>query len=182
MRLLFDIIIPFIIKNIGIIISILAFILSIFNFIYIIVTNKRKLKFNIESYSYGNVDGKKFYFFNVVFSNKSRQPIAVNEIDLSYNKKIYTFIKSKRLLLDGQTTRNKQIIRTKEIYSAKFPINIPGLSSEQFFIVIYGPDKIDNEKVEFILKTNRGKIKKKFKKINNLCIESETFFKDLRNY
>ena len=87
MRLLFDIIIPFIIKNIGIIISILAFILSIFNFIYIIVTNKRKLKFNIESYSYGNVDGKKFYFFNVVFSNKSRQPIAVNEIDLSYNKK-----------------------------------------------------------------------------------------------
>ena len=52
MRLLFDIIIPFIIKNIGIIISILAFILSIFNFIYIIVTNKRKLKFNIESYSY----------------------------------------------------------------------------------------------------------------------------------
>ena len=38
MRLIFDTIIPFIINNIGIIISILAFILSIFNFIYLIVT------------------------------------------------------------------------------------------------------------------------------------------------
>lgn len=182
MKLIFDTIIPFIINNIGIIISILAFILSIFNFIYLIVTNKKNLKFNIENYSYGNVDGKKFYFFNVVFSNNSRQPISVNEIDLLHNNETYTFIKSKRLLLDGQTTRNKQIIRTKEVYSAKFPINIPGLTSEQYFIVIYGPDKIDNKKLKIILKTNRGKIRRKFKKINSIYIDSQTFFKDLKNY
>ena len=87
MRLIFDTIIPFIINNIGIIISILAFILSIFNFIYLIVTNKKNLKFNIENYSYGNVDGKRFYFFNIVFSNNSRQPISVNQIDLLHNNK-----------------------------------------------------------------------------------------------
>lgn len=182
MKLIFDTVIPFIINNIGIIISILAFTLSVFNFIYLIVTNKKNLKFNIENYSYGNVDGRRFYFFNVVFSNKSRQPISVNEIEFIHDNKIYTFIKSKRLLLDGQTTRNKQIIRTKEVYSAKFPINIPGLTSEQYFIVIYGPDKIDNKKVRFVLKTNRGKIRKKLKKINSIYIDSQNFFKDLKNY
>lgn len=182
MKLIFDTIIPFIINNIGIIISILALILSVFNFIYLITTNMKKLKLKVENYSYCNVDGKKFYFFNVMFSNNSRLPIAINEIDLLQNKKVYHFIKSKRLLLDGQTTRNKQIIRTKKVYSAKFPININGLCSEQYFIVMYGPDNIDNSNLKIILRTNRGKIKMKFKNFNNLNIDLQTFFKDLKNY
>ena len=37
MKLIFDTVIPFIINNIGIIISILAFTLSVFNFIYLIL-------------------------------------------------------------------------------------------------------------------------------------------------
>ncbi len=99
-QLFFDII-NFIINNIGIIISMSAFVLSIINFIYIIITNKKRLTFKVDNYTYGNVDGKKFYFFNVEFCNCSRLPIAINEIDFKQNKEIYHVIKSKRLLMEG---------------------------------------------------------------------------------
>ena len=84
--------------------------------------------------------------------------------------------------MEKQTTRNKQIIRTNEVYSVKFPININGLSSEQYFIVLYGPDNIGKSCLNFILKTNRGKIKIKFNNFSDLYIDSKIFFKNLRNY
>ena len=46
----------------------------------------------------------------------------------------------------------------------------------------YMSDNIDNSNLKIILRTNRGKIKMKFKNFNNLNIDSQTFFKDLKNY
>ena len=38
--------------------------------------------------------------------------------------------------------RNNEIINHQEIHSAKFPINIASLSSEQKFVVMYGPENL----------------------------------------
>lgn len=101
--------------------------------------NKRD---NKEMGSEINVNKKHFYMFNVEFVNKSRLPISVNEITIIENENKYKIIKSPRLLAEKDTKRNKEIIRHQEVHSAKFPINIIGLSFNQEFLVMYGPEKI----------------------------------------
>ena len=177
-----QIILDFIIKNIEIMISIAALILSVFNFSYLLFSNNRRLVLEIENFSSGKVDNKDFYFFNIIITNKSRLPISINELGLKNDSNVYTFIKSPRLLLEGQTTRGKEIIRKKEIYSIKFPITINGLCSEQFFVVMYGPKKFSNRRSKFIIKTSRGKIKKKINSLLNKYIDSKVFFNDIKNY
>lgn len=175
-------ILDFIIENIEIVISTFALIISIFNLGYLLFTNNKKLGLEIENFSSGKSDNKDFYFFNISITNKSRLPISINELSIKNDKQVYIFIKSPRLLLEGQTTRGKEIIRKKEIYSVKFPITISGLCSEQFFAVIYGPKVFSNKTSIFTMKTSRGKIKKKIKHLLNKYINSKEFFDDIKNY
>lgn len=175
-------VIDFIVKNLSIIISVIALIISIINLIYLLMTNKKRFNLTIENYSQGKVDNKDFYFFNVILSNKSRLPIAINEISLVEQEEIYTFIKSPRLLLEGQTTRGKEVLKRKEIYSSKFPLNINGLCSEQFFLVMYGPKDFNSKKVKIIINTSRGKVKRKIINFKKYFIQSDNFFKELKSY
>ena len=50
------------------------------------------------------------------------------------------------------------------------------------FLVMYGPQEFKNEKIKINVKTSRGQVKKKFKNFDNYFIESDLFFKELRNY
>lgn len=143
------------------ILSVLTFIISMINLIYLIFTNKKKIAFKIENYTSADVDSKNFYMFNMEFMNKSRLSISINDLIFVDGTNRYSIIKSPRLLAEKSTTRNKEVIRHQEVHSTKFPINITGLTSEQKFIVMYGPEKFENEEIEIILLTNRGKIKKK---------------------
>lgn len=174
-------IIEFFKNNFNTILSILAFIISLINLIYLILTNKKNLTFNIRNYTLANVNKKHFYMFNVEFVNKSRLPISINEITILDNKNKYKIIKSPRLLAEKDTKRNKEIIRHQEVHSAKFPINITGLSSKQEFLVMYGPEKIVNEKTKIIINTNRGKIVKKVL-LNNYYLEPTKFTEETSEY
>lgn len=173
----------FIVKNLSIIISIIALIVSMTNLIYLIITNKKHIHLKIDSYTKDNVHDKEFYFFNVTITNKSRLSIAINEITINYKRKNYLFLKSPRLLFESQTTRGKEIIRKKEIYSIKFPININGLCSEQMFLVMRsGPQDFENGKVKINVKTSRGQVKIRLKDFDTYFIKSKAFFKELGNY
>ena len=143
------------------ILSVLTFIISMINLIYLIFTNKKKIAFKIENYTSADVDSKNFYMFNMEFMNKSRLSISINDLIFVDRTDTYSIIKFPKLLAEKSTTRNKEVIRHQrhqEVHSTKFPINITGLTSEQRFIVMYGPEKFENEKIKIILLTNRGKI------------------------
>ena len=62
------------------ILSILAFIISIINLIYLIFTNKKRIPFKIENYTSEKVNNKILYIFNVEFMNKSRLSISINDL------------------------------------------------------------------------------------------------------
>jgi len=117
---------------------------------------------------------------NIEVINKSRLSISVNEIAFKINGEIYKAIKSPRMLAEKDRKRNNEIIRHQEIHSTKFPININGLSSEQKFIVMYGPEKT-NDIVEVIISTNRGKITQKIN-LNDYYLTTENFTKETIEY
>ena len=47
------------------ILSVLTFIISMINLIYLIFTNKKKIAFKIENYTSEDVDSKNFYLVNM---------------------------------------------------------------------------------------------------------------------
>lgn len=163
------------------ILSISAFIISLINLVYLVLTNRKNLKFNIINYTIANVNNKKFYIFNIELINKSRLPISINEITIKDNKEKYKIIKSPRMLAEKDRTRNSEIIRHQEIHSAKFPINVLGLSSEQRFIVMYGPEKIKSNNSIIIISTNRGKIVQK-DNLNKYFLQTSDFTKETSEY
>lgn len=173
-------IVDFLKNNYETILSVAAFILSLFNFIYLIYTNKKRLSFNMIHYTVARINNKFFYMFNIELINKSRLPIAVNEIIVKYNDSEYKIIKSPRLLSEKETKRNKEVVRRQEVHSAKFPVNILGLASEQKFLVMYGPEKMNGE-VDLFINTNRGKISKKVD-LNKYFIEADLFCNEVAEY
>lgn len=62
------------------ILSVLAFIISIINLIYLIFTNKKRISFKIENYTSEKVNNKILYIFNMEFMNKSRLSISINDL------------------------------------------------------------------------------------------------------
>ena len=115
------------------------------------------------------------------FMNKSRLSVSINDLIFLDGVNNYSIIKSPRLLAEKSTTSNKEVIRHKEVHSTKFPINITGLTSEQKFIVMYGPEKFENEIIKIIMLTNRGKIKKKIN-IKKYYLTSDKFMNDVSEY
>lgn len=161
--------------------SVLAFTISVVNLIYLIFTNKKRIIFKFENYTSAKVNNKNFYMFNMEFINKSRLSISINDIFFIDGENSYSIIKSPRLLAEKNTTRSEEIIRHQEVHSTKFPINITGLTSEQKFIVMYGPEQFENEIIKIVIMTNRGKIKKKIN-IKKYYLTPEQFMKETSEY
>lgn len=163
------------------IISISAFILSLINTIYLLFSNKKHIDFVINSYSSYKVKNKTFYIFNIEIYNKSRLPISITNIIFNDIHNEFQVIKSPRLILEKEKTQNSQIKLHQELHSAKFPININGLSSIQSFIVMYGSNDYKNLTSLIKVCTNRGKIKKHIN-FNNLYYDDASFRKETFEY
>lgn len=176
-----DTILNFIKNNYSSILSIIAILISLINLVYLIINNKKNLKFEIDTFTIGDVNKKKFYMFNVNFINKSRLPIAINQIILTDNNINYFMIKSPRKLTEKESKRNNIVTAHHEVHSAKFPINILGLTSLQQFIVMYGPESLPNENITMTLCTNRGKINYKIK-LQDYFIDANDFCKETSEY
>lgn len=175
-------IINFIVNNFSIILSVLALIISFINLIYLFFTNRKKLNIEINNYTLMNIgESKNWYIFNVELINKSRLPVSINEINILDKGITYAIIKSPRLLSEKNNTRNREIIKHQEVHSSKFPINLGGLTSEQKFIVMYGPERFSDDKVKIIINTNRGKIKKNLV-YKNLYLTATDFAKETSEY
>lgn len=171
----------FITMHIELVLSMIALIISLTDLIYLIYTNFKRLDINVIYYSRLYIHGKNYYMINIEFINKSRQPIAVNEIVIKYENSDYKIIKSPRLLLEKNRTKGKVLTDYKELSSAKFPINLAGLSSEQKFVVMYGPDSLENTTSKISLSTNRGKISNKLN-LKDYYVSIDDFKKDALEY
>jgi len=140
--------------------SIVALCISIFNLIYIISSNKRKVDIIVNCYTTGNVEGKNFYMYDVVFINKSQLSISINGLKVIDNKNEYYIINSPRKLFESKSNINNKVINCKEINSITFPINLQGFESSHNFIIMYGPNKFEKELQKIVIGTSRGKINK----------------------
>lgn len=174
----FTTIIKFIVDNL---ISLIALIISLFNVIYYLINNKKKIELSINCYTTGEVDNNTFYMFDVSFINKSSLSISINGIKIIDNQQEYLIINSPRKLFEKQSKVGHIITDLKKIFSVSFPINLQGYLSTHNFIIMYGPDKFVDNKQKVVIYTSRGKIVKKIN-ISEKYISTKEFMDQEKHY
>lgn len=161
--------------------SIIALCISVFNLVYYLVSNKKKIDLIVNCYTTGQVDGKTFYMYDVIFINKSQLSISINGLKIIDNKKEYYVINSPRKLFENTSKINNKIINYKEINSVTFPINLQGFESIHNFIIMYGPNKFEKQMQKIIIVSSRGKIIKKIN-IGTKYITTKEFMENEKYY
>lgn len=155
--------------NWELVLSIIAILLSIYNFLYNVIMKWTRLDIDICYYEPIKMNNKNFLYLLVTFLNKSDLPITINKVYLHTNGKKYLCNINKECL-GNVTKRSGNIIKSDiDYYSLSFPLQINNLDGEKGVIVIETKDdlQISNNMLLEIL-TTRGNIKKKITSLEKI--------------
>lgn len=164
---------------ISIIISIISLSISLFNLIYLIATNFRKINIDILNFTYKEIDNKFIYLFDISISNKSRQAISINSITLVTCNGEYELNQNPRKIAEHFSKTGNIVNNREKLFSSGFPVNISGLFSVRNFYEYDSSIELDHiVKIKII--TNRGKIIKKVN-LKDKYIKSNEFVEKYKN-
>lgn len=168
---MFSDILIFIKKHITILISLISLALSLYNFLYTKLSQRRKL--SIEFISYRIVKLKNVYFYQIKmsFTNISHLPISITNI--SMNNNIFCaygphLVKTEKISLISNESR---IEETKTI---QFPINLSQLEGKTGYLEFKTSEQFDIKDIILNIYTNRGKIKNLKPIIQNIKKDKDT--------
>lgn len=138
------------------IIAIIGLLLSLFNFIYLLKNNFKRIFIKEIFYTTIKMDDNYYYEFNIIIMNKSRQPISIVDVSFKNSNKIY----SSKLDRTKIATYNEKKSDEVKYYSSEFPINLGSLESSKELLLFSLKEKLETEKIKVTIMTNRGKIRK----------------------
>lgn len=132
----------FIKNHLALIISVISLILSIYNFLYLLITRCKKIEFQVLKYRYIPINGYKIYQFQIIITNKSQLPISINNIS---TKGIYCKFDPTRI--------------TDKVSTFSFPITLSSLESKSGWLEFKTQNEIDIQSDRFNIYTSRGLVK-----------------------
>lgn len=138
-------------------IAILAFILSVINFIHSIFIYKRSIKINIDNIKL--FDG--IYYISATIENNSRLPITITNIEINSDKEIINLCKwreySDTIIIPVENGTDIQ----EDNYTDGFPISFSQLDAHNFRFKTSHFKKFEKKNLyikQIILYTTRGKV------------------------
>lgn len=143
--------------NITLVIAIVGFIISIYNLILSIVTQRKSLEITIlDIYSLHDIIA-----INISIENRSRLPIAITNFTLVSNDSYRTNCTPIPTLLFENVRRiGKEVVERKQTYSTQLPISISSLAAANAIVIfekVQEPLPVDSTQVTVLVGTNRGK-------------------------
>lgn len=136
-------------------ISIIAFGLSLYNFLESLINSVKKIAIDIcNIHQYKISDMLFVYQALITISNKSNLPIAITHLVVN---KLPCKIEPS-FVSEHKRTKGKEIIYSEIIKTIAFPVNLSSLMSSNGYIEFVSDHPIDKENVKFDIYTNRGKI------------------------
>lgn len=142
------------ISLISLVIAILSAILTLINFVILLVARQKKLEINLISYRI--VKLKDFYFhqFQVQILNKSQLPISIKCISCNniYSPRVPYLVKEEII---KNSSGNKEYLRTMTF---SFPINLSSFEGVSGYLEFKSNDKIDINSLKLDISSNRGKL------------------------
>ena len=142
------------ISFISLVVAILSALLSLTNFVILLISRHKKLEINLISYII--VKLKDFYFhqFQVQILNKSQLPISIKSISCNniYSPRVPYLVKEESF---KNSSGNKEYLKTMTF---SFPINLSSFKGVSGYLEFKSKDKIDLNSLEFDVFSNRGNL------------------------
>lgn len=150
-------------------IAVISILLSLINFIALLISKHKKLEINLVSYRI--VKLKDFYFhqFQVQILNKSQLAISIKSISYNdiYSPRTPYLVKEETF---KNSLGNKEYIKTMTFH---FPINLSSLEGTSGYLEFKSKNQINIETLKLNVFTNRGKLSKVKVNINNVIKDNE---------
>lgn len=154
---------------VSLVIAIISILLSLINFISLLISRHKKLEINLISYRI--VKLKDFYFhqFQVQILNKSQLAISIKSISCNkiYSPRVPYLVKEESF---KNSSGNKEYIKTMTF---SFPINLSSLEGTSGYLEFKSKDQINIDTLKLNVFTNRGKISKVKVNIKNAIKDTE---------
>ena len=144
------------ISLLSLIIATISIILSLINFIHLLISKHKKLEIDLITYRIVKLRDFYFHQFQIQIHNKSQLPISIKSISCNH-------INSPRTpyLIKEETYKNisgnKESIKTMTF---SFPINLSSLEGTCGYLEFKSVNRFDINSLDFNVFTNRGKISK----------------------
>lgn len=147
--------------NITTVLSIIGLILSLFNILYLVYTNRKHFHFRVirlsllEDYPNHPIE------LEIEFDNKSRLPIGISRVLIQVQGKKYLADWKARILFNETQKVGKEINDRVQTYTLSLPQNMMGLWSTEgsFYIETsddFDPQTLLNDDSKIIIYTTRG--------------------------
>ena len=143
------------------IISILAFVISVYNLISAVLKNKVSLNVSVPKISKAVTRNVQLAIIDIV--NKSEKNIVISDLFISYDGNDYHAERLPKMFQENTRKRANVIIDRKQHYTSGLPFSISGLNcySECFEFKFHDKPEIPKLKsVQINLITNKGKKRK----------------------
>ena len=149
-------------NQITFIIAVLSFILSVYNFLHSLFTNRANLKIIYKLHTVCNNLLDYPIIFNLVIENKSRLDISISRLFLKVNDCMYEFDSEPNWIGEKTRRTGNNITDKITLHSLVIPQTISGLGAigGYFYVGTYKNFKFNkSDQVTIIAHTNRGKFK-----------------------
>lgn len=144
----FELLKPFLTKeNITLFLSILGVLGSFSSWVYIFIKNRKNINFQIVGQRYCDDSSLLIY---MMFTNKSRLPIAITNIGVYINSTFYSCIEIPIVALEETTRCKNEIISHHEYKSLPMPIVISGLGGTSGYVYFEFPISFPRFRVPYI--------------------------------
>lgn len=141
--------------------AIAGFLLSIFNLIFMIKQNQKKLRVRFGDIGITNLTGHKSVFKVLYsFENLSQLPISITRVQIQVEGTLYDCERLPFVVEESVRKVNNEVVDRTVLKSVSLPVNLPALGAESGYLAFVIPRDIlsrNDKDLIFRICTNRGK-------------------------
>lgn len=145
-------------ENISLVIAVIGFILSVYNFVHEKMQNRMKINITYKNHFIAEHDHKSITI-SLAFENLVKNPISISRIYLCVDDKKYDFYWIPQFVLRATQQTNGQVIDEINVHSIPLPFTIEGYGVVGGFFFTKAPQSIytlESANTSLLVYSNKG--------------------------
>ncbi|MBA8935837.1 hypothetical protein [Clostridium beijerinckii] len=150
-------------ETITFLIAIIGFLLSLFNTLYLLLSNRKNINLIYKYHEECSRLRNKPIYFEFIIENRSRLNISISRMFLNVNETTFEFSSSPEFIYEHTRSNGSCVVDRKVFYSNTLPQTISGLGVLGGFFWVdtsddFEYDRLYKSDISISLHTNRGKL------------------------
>ncbi|WP_050697701.1 hypothetical protein [Anaeromassilibacillus senegalensis] len=146
------------------ILTIAAFALSVYNFVYSVISNRKKVDIFLDKiYPLNLNDKNSAYALRFTISNKSQLPISITKLAISDGSVTHNVEYDSKIIMEINNHKGTELLNQRIIRSTSFPLSLQGLEASGNLFKLSTTSEsflLPYQKIIIFIYTNRGNLQK----------------------